>query len=222
MIRRVIQHTLGCAGIVLTAVTGACSTPPAPQDSPATAEGQSTGHRNASNNGSTLVVGRAPITTTGTPAIVILEPRHSAPLPEPAAMPYMDQVSRNFIPSILFVRTGYPADFRNSDEELHNINVKDGGTHEQIFNVALPPDVGYRHTFARSGVYDVSCDIHGAMTAQIIAAASPYVTPADADGHFEIPNVVRGPYLVTVYAGAKPIEKMVEVTGERTELNLTQ
>jgi hypothetical protein len=152
----------------------------------------------------------------------MLEPRHSTPLPEPAMMPYMDQVSRNFIPSILYVRTGYPADFRNSDEELHNINVKDGATREQVFNVALPPHVNYRHTFERSGVYDVNCDIHGAMSAQIIATASPYVTEADANGHFEIPNVVRGPYLVTVYAGRAPIEKMIEVKGSRTEIDLTQ
>ena len=217
-----MRHPFWCAGIVLTAAIAACSKPAPSPDSAPTAEAERAGRADASSNGDTLVVGQAPVTNTGTPAIVILEPRHSAPLPEPAMMPYMDQASRNFIPSILFVRTGYPADFRNSDEELHNINVKDGGTHEQIFNVALPPDVNYRHTFARSGVYDVSCDIHGAMTAQIIAAASPYVMPADADGHFEIPNVVRGPYLVTVYAGAAPIERMVEVTGARTELNLTQ
>ena len=35
-------------------------------------------------------------------------------------MPYMDQLSRTFIPSILFVRTGHRAEFLNSDEELHN------------------------------------------------------------------------------------------------------
>ena len=168
------------------------------------------------------MIGRAPVTNTGTPAIVILEPRHSAPLPEPAWMPYMDQASRNFIPSILFVRTGYPTEFRNSDEELHNINVKDGGTREQVFNVAVPPGVNYLHTFARSALYDVSCDVHGAMSAQIIAATSPYVILADANGQFEIPHVVPGTYVVTVYAGAEPIEKIVEVMGSRTEVNVTQ
>jgi hypothetical protein len=222
MVQRVIQNALWCAGIVLAAAIGACSTPPSSEDPAPTAQAESSGQAHASNNGGTLVIGRAPVTNTGTPAIVILEPRHSAPLPEPASMPYMDQFSRNFIPSILFVRTGHPTEFRNSDEELHNINVKDGGTREQVFNVALPPDVSYHHTFARSGVYDVNCDIHGAMSAQIIAAASPYVMPADANGHFEIPNVVRGPYLVTVYAGAAPIEKMIEVTGSRTEVDVTQ
>jgi len=136
-------------------------------------------------------------------------------------MPYMDQLSRVFIPSVLFVRTGHRAQFLNNDEELHNINVKNGKTREQAFNVALPPGINYVHTFESSGVYDVSCDAHPGMSAQIIAASSPYVTLADSNGQFEIPRVVPGMYAVTVYAGAEPIEKMVEVTGSRTEVNVT-
>ena len=126
------------------------------------------------------------------------------------------------MPSILFVRTGHPAEFRNSDVELHNVNVKDGKTREQAFNVALPPGISYVHTFEQSGVYDVSCDAHPGMSAQIIAAASPYVALADASGHFEIPRVVSGMYALTVYAGGNPIEKTVEVTGSRTEVNVTR
>jgi plastocyanin len=182
----------------------------------------STGHASASSNAGTHVIGRAPATKTGTPAIVVLEPRHSVPLPEPSVMPYMDQHSRNFLPSILTVRTGHPAQFLNSDEELHNINVKNGKTHEQIFNVALPPSVSWRHTFEQSGVYDVSCDVHAGMTAQIIAASSPYVAFANAEGGFEFPDVVPGTYVVTVYAGAEPIEKTIEVIGSRTEIDLTR
>jgi hypothetical protein len=60
------------------------------------------------------------------------------------------------------------------------------------------------------------------MSAQIIAAASPYVVLADSDGDFEIPHVVPGTYAVTVYAGAEPIEKTVEVSGSRTEVDVTR
>ena len=176
----------------------------------------------ASHNPETVVVGKAPVTTTGTPAIVILEPRHSVPLPEPATMPYMDQLSRTFIPSILFVRTGHGTQFLNSDEELHNINVKNGETQKQVFNVALPPGINYLHTFEHSGMYDVSCDAHPGMSAQIVATASPYIVLADTNGHFEIPNVVPGPYAVTVYAGAEAIEKTIEVMGSRTEIDVSR
>ena len=176
----------------------------------------------ASSDTGTTVVGTAPVTDTGAAAIVILEPRHSTPLPEPATTPYMDQLSRTFIPSVLFVRTGRRAQFLNSDEELHNINVKNGKTREQAFNVALPPSISYVHTFEHSGVYDVSCDAHSGMSAQIIAASSLYVALADSKGHFEIPDVVPGMYAVTVYAGAEAIETAVEVTGSRTEVNVTR
>src|SRR5688500_5941266 len=213
MVSLLTQQRLSCAGIVLAATLAACSkpTPASSRDSASTGEAVSTGPTSASSNTGTTVIGKAPVTDTGAAAIVILEPRHSAPLPEPATTPYMDQLSRTFIPSILFVRTGHRAEFLNSDEELHNINVKNGKTKDQIFNVALPPGITYRHTFEHSGVYDVSCDAHSGMSAQIIATSTPYVVFADANGHFEIPHVVPGPYAVTVYAGAEPIEKTIEV-----------
>jgi plastocyanin len=214
------QQRLGCAVIVLAAMLAACSKP-APAPAPAE-EAASAVPATASSTTGTTVSGKAPATSTGAAAIVILEPLHSAPLPEPASTPYMDQVSRNFIPSVLVVRTGHRANFLNSDEELHNVNVKHGKTREQAFNVALPPSISYVHTFEHSGVYDVTCDVHSAMTAQIVAASSPYVAFADSNGRFEIPNVVPGKYAVIVYAGAQPPEKTIEVTGSRTEIDLTQ
>lgn len=224
MVPLVTQQRLGCAGILLAAALAACSKPaPAPsRESVSAGEAVSTAPASASSNTGTTVIGTAPVNDTGTAAIVILEPRHTAPLPEPATTPYMDQLSRNFIPSVLFVRTGHQAQFLNSDEELHNINVKNSETREQAFNVALPPGITYVHTFEHSGVYDVSCDAHSGMSAQIIAAASPYVALADSKGHFEIPRVVPGMYALTVYAGADRIEKIVEVTGSRTEVRVTR
>ena len=222
MVPRLTQHRLGCAGIVLAATFAACSNPAPSRESASADKAVSTEPASATSNTGTSVIGTAPVTETGTPAIVILEPRHSAPLPEPAATPYMDQLARNFIPPVLFVRTGHRAQFLNSDEELHNINVKNGKTREQAFNVALPPGISYDHTFEDSGVYDVSCDAHPGMSAQIIAAPSPYVTLADSNGSFEFSHVVPGTYAVTVYAGAEPIEKTVEVTGLRTEVNVTR
>ena len=216
------QQRIGCAGILLTATLAACSKPAPSQQPTSAGEAVSRPAPSASGNTGTTVIGKAPVTDTGSAAIVILEPQHSTPLPEPATTPYMDQLARNFIPSVLFVRTGHQAQFLNSDEELHNINVKNGKTREQAFNVALPPGISYVHTFKDSGVYDVSCDAHPGMSAQIIAASSPYIAVADANGHFEIPHIVPGTYALTVYAGAEPIEKVIEVTGLRTEVDVTR
>jgi len=169
-----------------------------------------------------VVTGRVPVTTSGTPAVVILEPRHTGQVPAPSNMPVMDQVARSFIPPILFVRTGHAAEFRNSDDELHNINVKDGVTHQQAFNVAVPTGGQYLYTFKGTGVYDVSCDIHAGMSAQIVATSTPYATLADPGGRFTFPDVVRGTYALTVYAGVRTIERVIEVSGPRTEVDATE
>ena len=169
-----------------------------------------------------VVTGRVPVITSGTPAVVILEPRHTGQVPPPGNVPVMDQVARSFIPPILFVRTGQAAEFRNSDDELHNINVRDGVTHRQAFNVAVPTGEQYLYTFKGSGVYDVSCDIHAGMSAQIVATSTPYATLADPEGRFTFPDVVRGTYALTVYAGARTIERTIEVAGPRTDVDATE
>ena len=172
--------------------------------------------------GPAVVTGRVPVVTSGTPAVVILESRHTGEVPAPSQTPVMDQVARSFIPPILFVRTGHAAEFRNSDDELHNINVRDGVTHQQAFNVAVPTGEQYRYTFKGTGVYDVSCDIHAGMSAQIVATSTPYATLADPEGRFTFPDVVPGTYALTVYAGVQTIERTVEVAGSRTEVDATE
>jgi len=152
-------------------------------------------------------------------AIVVLEPRHETPLPDPVNTPYMDQISRTFIPSVMFVRTGHPAEFRNSDEEMHNINVMNLETRTQIFNVAVPMDETYIHEFEEPGNFYVSCDVHPGMSAEIIATSSPYATFAGADGQFEFPDVVPGAYVLRVYAGTTPFEIPVQVDGPRTTID---
>jgi plastocyanin len=210
-----MQAPYRCALVIVTAlILAACSKqrstsdPAPPPPSPASAPA--------------VVTGRVPVITGGTPAVVILEPRDTGQVPPPSNMAVMDQVARSFIPPILFVRTGHAAEFRNSDDELHNINVKDGVTHQQAFNVAVPTGGQYLYTFKATGVYDVSCDIHAGMSAQIVATSTPYATLADPEGRFTFPDVVRGSYALTVYAGVRTIERTIEVAGPRTEVDATE
>ena len=132
----------------------------------------------------------------------------------------MDQVSMTFIPALLFVRTGQPAEFRNSDETLHNINVKEDATKAQAFNIAIPTGVTYNHTFKRDGFYTVVCDIHPAMAATIISTSTPYATIADVKGNFIFDDVAPGPYAVTVHAGTERLTRLIDVAGPRTEVNI--
>jgi plastocyanin len=213
--RTVIQAPYaGALAIVAALILSSCSKPRSTSDpaSPPPSSGSTPA----------VVTGRVPVITGGTPAVVILEPRDASQVPAPSHLPVMDQVARSFIPPILFVRTGHAAEFRNSDDELHNINVKDGLTHQQAFNVAVPTGGQYLYTFKGTGVYDVSCDIHAGMSAQIVATSTPYATLADREGRFTFPDVVRGTYALTVYAGVQTIERTIEVAGPRTEVDATQ
>ena len=154
------------------------------------------------------------------PALVVLDPQTPLELPSQTVKPVMDQISLTFTPGLLFVRTGQPVEFRNSDETLHNINVRDDATKEQAFNIAIPTAATYHYTFERDGLYDVACDIHQGMAAVIVSSATPYTAIADADGHFLFEDVAAGPYTVTAYAAGQRLARSVDVAGARTEVNI--
>ena len=173
------------------------------------------------DSGAQTVTGTAPAASGSYPSIVILEPIGGGAQPPQAVPPRMDQEQQTFIPSILLVRTGQPVDFLNHDDVLHNVRARDDVTKESAFNVAIPTGETFTHTFLRDGFYDVGCDIHPGMTAQIVASASPYTVVADPSGAFRIANVPNGPYKATVYAGARTIEKEINVVPGAAVVDLT-
>ena len=125
----------------------------------------------------------------------------------------MDQVSLTFLPDLLVVRTGQPAEFRNSDDTLHNVHVNHEETREPAFNVAIPTGGSYSYTFARDGLYRVGCDIHPAMAASVFATATPYAMLAESDGRFSFGDVTPGSYRVTIYSSGRRLQQAVDVKG---------
>jgi plastocyanin len=167
------------------------------------------------------VVGKGPVPTGGMPIVIVLAPKNDAREPPPQAeRPVMDQVGATFGPSMLFVRSGQPTEFRNSDDTLHNVHVTHEETREPQFNVAIPTGETYVHTFKRDGFYHVGCDIHPSMSAEIFASASPYVAVALSDGSFAFDGVPPGAYVATVYAGEKRTERDVTVTSGVTSVSI--
>jgi plastocyanin len=174
-------------------------------------------------------VSDGPQTVTGTvrtagefPSIVIFEPDGEPDRSPQREPPVMDQAQQTFTPPVLLVRTGQPVEFHNSDTELHNVRVRDDEKRTGAFNVAIPTGDKYVFTFKEDGYYDVGCDIHPAMTAQVIATTSPYTTLADPQGRFVIEGMPTGSYKVTVYAGASRVERTVTIGRGQTPLDLTQ
>ena len=185
--------------------------PPAPAVAPA-----------AAGAGPFTIGGKVPPASGGPPSIVILQPPSPTDVPPSPAPPFMDQVQQTFIPAVLIVRSGQPVEFRNNDDVLHNVRVREDGTHSPAFNVAIPTGEKFLFTFQRDGFYDVGCDIHPAMAAQIVATTSPYVAVADREGNFSIADVPTGDYKAVVYAGAQKIERDIMVAAGQTAFDLTK
>ena len=153
-------------------------------------------------------------------AVVVLEPQAARTFAAPAQPPVMDQAGLTFGPELLLVRTGYPVEFRNSDDTLHNVRVSHEETRVSAFNVASPTGESYTYTFERDGFYRVGCDIHPAMAASVFASASPFTTVADRDGRFRFDDVPAGAWTVTVYADGKRLHQDVEVAGGVTNVTI--
>jgi plastocyanin len=157
------------------------------------------------------ITGKVKPPGSGIPIVVVLSPTVPRELPQQSELPVMDQVSLTFGPPLLFVRTNQPAEFRNSDDTLHNVHVTHEETREPQFNVAIPTGERYTYTFKREGFYHVGCDIHPAMSAAVFASISPHVTLAADDGTFAVEEVPPGEYGITVYAGATRTEREITV-----------
>jgi plastocyanin len=153
-------------------------------------------------------------------AVVVLEPKTPRTFPPPDETPVMDQAGLTFGPELLLVRTGYPVEFRNSDDTLHNVRVSHEETRTSAFNVAIPTGESYTYTFERDGFYRVGCDIHPAMAASIFAASTPFTTLADGAGNFAFADVPVGAWTVTVYTDGKRLHKDVEVSGGVTNVTV--
>jgi plastocyanin len=170
--------------------------------------------------GSHIVSGHIPPVSAGITALVFLESMSGRRFPAPSDKAIMDQAGMQFSPSVLFVRTGQPVVFRNSDNEMHNVNLKEEVSRGQAFNVAIPTGGTYEHVFERDGLYDVTCDVHSAMSATILVTSTPYATVADSDGSFSFGDVAPGSYRLMAYSGSQQFERPVEVTQALTTINV--
>ena len=171
-------------------------------------------------SGVAMVMGQAPRASNGYSSLVVLEPLEPAHYPVPEEPAFLDQSGMAFFPPVLIVRTGQAVHFRNSEDVLHNVRVYHAETREPEFNVATPLGGTYEHVFQQTGAYAVSCDVHPAMTASILAVDTPFAAIADADGRFMLSDVPPGRYRARVRNAGQWSEQDVEIQGPRTDLVL--
>ena len=151
-------------------------------------------------------------------AVVTLDPRAPLDVPLPAEPAEMDQYGRAFSPRLVVVREGQTVRFRNSENELHNVNVVDEAG-ETLFNVGMPILGGtFDHVFERAGDYRVRCNVHQEMAATVRVTASPFIAIADREGRFALSGVPYGAYDLVVRRGAERTTRVVEIDSPHTEL----
>ena len=201
--------------VVVTVACGGGNTPPATADLKA---GTTTAHASTANS---TVSGKL-ASSLGPPAtIVVLAPQGSVELPVKAEPAIMDQAGYEFLPGFLIAQAGQQVQFRNSEDVLHNVRVTETSSQKPVFNVATLAFGKYEHTFD-PGYYNVTCDIHSTMRASILVTASPYATTTGEDGRFSIGNVQPGQYDLTIYAGAAPVVRAIDVKSGPTDLGVVQ
>ena len=196
----------------LPLVAGGCENAPADLPRPSVEEAS------PAAPGTSEVAGRLERRPGGATPIVTLEPHAPLDVPLPAEPAEMDQYGRTFIPRLLVVRAGQTVRFKNSENELHNVNVTDerGVT---IFNVGMPILGGtFDHRFDRAGDYAVRCNVHQEMAATISVTSSPFAAVADREGRFALSGVPYGAYDLVVRRGAEREARVVDVAAPRTEI----
>ena len=146
--------------------------------------------------------------------VVYAEPLAGSAPAAPAKAYEITQKNKSFTPRVLGVPVGATVTFPNDDEIFHNVFSLTSG---QAFDLGLyRAGASKSRTFTSPGVVRVFCNIHPQMTALVVAAATPWITTAAADGAWRL-ELPAGRYRVTALSErAAPVTAEVSVTGTAT------
>ena len=155
-------------------------------------------------------------------AVVYLEGDFPATAKTGSAKPtIMGQQNLQFEPALLVVRKGERVHFPNFDDEYHNVlsyskaKVLDLGRYRKQEE---PPSV----LFDKTGVVELSCEVHEHMQGTIVVVDTPYFAMTDADGKFRLENLPAGTYTLKAWINRRKVmETPVELKDSETlEVNL--
>jgi len=131
---------------------------------------------------------------------------------QPAKTPVpIDQIKRVYVPHVLAVLAGTEIEFRNSDNDLHNIHARQKG--RKIFNFGIPFQAKVRKTLKQEGVVTLLCDVHPEMSAFIVVTQNPFFAKPDDKGNYAIENIPPGTYTLSAWhESLKPESREVKVS----------
>jgi plastocyanin len=117
----------------------------------------------------------------------------------PAAPVVIDQKGCLYDPHVVGVMVGQPLQFRNSDQEAHNVHGRP--KHVEAWNFLMSrPNSARDVTFERPEVgIPVGCDVHPWMRAYVSVFDNPYFAVTPSDGTVTLTPVPPGDYVVAVW-----------------------
>lgn len=152
-------------------------------------------------------------------AIVHVLGAAAAPAPEYEAL--MDQRGCIYAPRVLAVRAGQTVVFRNSDDTLHNVNVRP--QLNDAFNVGQPvPGMETRRVFGvpEAGI-PVRCDVHPWMIGFISVFEHPWFAVTADGGEFTLYGLTEGKHVLEVWHETLGTQtREVTVEGDETTVEL--
>ncbi|MBM3990983.1 MAG: hypothetical protein FJ298_08245 [Planctomycetes bacterium] len=114
--------------------------------------------------------------------------------PAPSEPVVLDQRGCVFVPHVVVVRVGQPLALRNSDEFVHNVNVRSIRNQSSNRSIApRDPDVHLRFEREERSIA-VRCDLHPWMQAIVHVVDTPHVALTGSDGTFELTGLAPGDY----------------------------
>jgi plastocyanin len=128
------------------------------------------------------------------------------------------QRNKRFEPNLLVIPVGSVVDFPNADPWFHNVFSLYRG---KRFDLGLYQAGAQRSVkFDRVGPSYLFCNIHPEMTGVVLAVDSEYFGISDKTGHYSIPSVPRGKYVVHVWHenakadSLKELQRSIVIEGE--------
>lgn len=117
----------------------------------------------------------------------------------PTEAAVIDQHGCVYHPHVVGVMVDQPFKFLNSDETLHNVNVK--AKTNRAFNLGMPKNKKEaEHTFSREELLiEVKCNVHPWMKSYIGVISHPFYDVTGEDGTFSITGLDAGTYEIEVW-----------------------
>lgn len=109
----------------------------------------------------------------------------------------LDQVQRQFVPSVLAIRTGTRVSFPNSDNIRHQVY---SFSPSKKFELRLYQGTPSESVlFDKPGVVVLGCNIHDWMVGYLYVTDDPWFAVSDAQGRLQLEDLPVGRYAVTLW-----------------------